>query len=91
MIMRCASCDAKTHLVKDCYDTYENVRARFKALALKGAQLIAEENDTDSEVLITHAVAKNNQIVEEVVLQLRTQELKTLGGHASGCMLLDSG
>ena len=43
MIMRCASCDAKTHLVKDCYDTYENVRARFKALALKGAQLIAED------------------------------------------------
>ena len=23
MLMRCSSCDAKTHLVKDCYDTYE--------------------------------------------------------------------
>ena len=23
VIMRCSSCDAKTHLVKDCYDTYE--------------------------------------------------------------------
>ena len=42
-------------------------------------------------MLITHAVAENNQIVEEVVLQVRTKELKTLGGHTSGCMLLDSG
>ena len=29
MIMRrSSSCDAKTHLVKDCYDTHENVRAK---------------------------------------------------------------
>ena len=91
MIMRCASCDAKTHLVKDCYDTFENVKARLKAQTLKGAQLIAEEKDSDNEAFFTNSIISSSPIVEEVVLQVKIKELKTLGGHTSGCMLLDSG
>ena len=90
-IMRCSSCDAKTHLVKDCYDTYENVKARVKAQTLKGAQLIAEEKDSDSEAFFLDSIVSSTPIIEEVVLQVPAKELKTLGGHTSGCMLLDSG
>ena len=42
--MRCSSCDPKTPLVKDCYDTYEHLKARLKAQTTKGQQLIAESN-----------------------------------------------
>ena len=58
-----------------CFTLFQN---NIKTLTLK-----------DSKVLFTHAVAKNERIVEEVVLQVRTKELKTLEGHTSGCMLLD--
>ena len=49
VIMRCASCDSKSHLVKDCYDTYEKVRARLQAQTLKGEQLIAEQKGSDDD------------------------------------------
>ena len=85
MVMRCSSCDAKTHLLKDCYDTYENIKARMKFQTDKGRQLIVEAAESDNEALFTQAV------IEDIVLQVGTKELQTLGGHTSGYMLLDSG
>jgi len=90
MIMRCSSCDAKTHLVKDCYDTYENVRARLKAQTSKGQQLVAEDqlSDDDSRPVF---FTQGSGSIEDVLLQIETNQLKTLGGHTSGFMLIDCG
>ena len=88
VIMRCSSCDAKTHLIKDCYDTYEKVRARIKVQTEKGQQLVVESQNLDGDE--QHIFLSQDRI-EEVLLQVQTSELKTLGGHTSGFMLLDSG
>ena len=88
-VMRCSSCDAKTHLLKDCYDTYEKIKARMKFETDKGQQLVVENCESESEALFTHTLDKS--LVENVVLQVATKELQTLGGHTSGHMLLDSG
>ena len=92
--MRCVSCDSKTHLVKDCYDTYERLRARLQAQTLKGEQLIAEEKGSDDEnqpVFFIQSTKLASCLFEDVFLQVKTTELKTLGGYTSGCMLLDCG
>ena len=87
VIMRCASCDAKTHLVKDCYDTYENVRARLKAQTIKGQNLIVETQPSDDDE--HQPVFFTQDKIVDVLIQVETNELKTLGGHTSGYMLMD--
>ena len=88
-VMRCSSCDARTHLLKDCYDTYEKIKAHMKFQTDKGQQLVVENCESDNEALFTQTLGQT--LVEDVVLQVATKELQTLGGHTSGYMLLDSG
>ena len=81
IIMRCSSCDAKTHLVKDCYDTYEKVRARLKYQTEKGQQYAVENGGSSDE---QESMFVDSNKIENVVLQVGAEELQTLGGHTSG-------
>ena len=72
-------------IIKYCYDTHENIKARMKFQTDKGQKLLVENAETENEALFTQAV------IENIVLQVGTKELQTLGEDTSGYMLLDFG
>ena len=73
-------------MVKDCYDTYEKVRARLKYQTEKGQQYAVENGGSSDE---QESMFVDSNKIENVMLQVGAEELKTLGGHTSRYMLLD--